>query len=113
MNQFTEQFSVRDLALKVQEASRRFGLEVKISHLPNPRVEKEEHYYNAKHTKLISLGLKPHFLSKSLLDSLLNIAVDYRDRVNRAVIEPQVNWRETGCERRTTPAVILKTAQAG
>jgi UDP-sulfoquinovose synthase len=113
MNQFTEQFSVRDLALKVQEASRRFGLEVKISHLPNPRVEKEEHYYNAKHTKLISLGLNPHFLSKSLLDSLLNIAVDYRDRVNREVIEPQVNWRETGCERRTTPAVILKTAKAG
>ena len=58
------------------------GLDVTIQHLPDPRVEKEEHYYNAKHSKLLDLGLQPHFLSESLLDSLVNIAVHYRDRID-------------------------------
>jgi len=61
--------------------------------LPPPRVEAEEHYYNAKHSKLIELGLKPHLLSESLLDSLLNVALKYRDRIDTTLMLPQVNWR--------------------
>jgi UDP-sulfoquinovose synthase len=94
-NQFTEQFSVLDLALRVQTAGRHLGLEVEIDHLPDPRVEAESHYYNAKHSRLIDLGLQPHFLSDSLLDSLMNIALQYRDRVDPALFLPQVNWRKT------------------
>jgi UDP-sulfoquinovose synthase len=93
-NQFTEQFSVLDLGLMVQEAGKQLGLTVKIEHLPDPRVEAEEHYYNAKHSKLIELGLKPHLLSDSLLDSLMNVALRYRDRVDTSVMLPRVNWRE-------------------
>jgi UDP-sulfoquinovose synthase len=94
-NQFTEQFSVLQLAQMVQESGKKFGLHVNIEHVPNPRVELEEHYYNAKHTKLIDLGLQPHYLSESLLDSLLNIAIKYRDRVDPSIIAPRVNWRST------------------
>jgi UDP-sulfoquinovose synthase len=94
-NQFTEQFSVLQLAQMVQEAGKKFGLDVNIEHIPNPRVELEEHYYNAKHTKLIDLGLEPHYLSESLLDSLLNIAIKYQDRVDPSIIAPRVNWRLT------------------
>jgi UDP-sulfoquinovose synthase len=93
-NQFTEQFSVLDLGLMVQEAGKQLGLTVKIEHLPDPRVEAEEHYYNARHSKLIELGLKPHLLSDSLLDSLMNVALRYRDRVDTSVMLPRVNWRE-------------------
>ena len=92
-NQFTEQFSVLDLAHMVQTAGREMGFGVEINHLPDPRVEAEAHYYNAKHSKLIELGLKPHLLSDSLLDSLMNIAVKYRDRIDAATMAPQVNWR--------------------
>ena len=112
MNQFTEQFSVQELANRVQEAGRSFGLNVEISHIPNPRVEKEAHYYNAKHTKLTNLGLRPHFLSKSLLDSLLNIAFDYRGRVNHDVIYPKVNWRNVRSERLAFPKMLSKPAKA-
>lgn len=94
-NQFTEQFSVLDLADLVQKASAHIGRPVTIEHLSNPRVEKEEHYYNAKHTKLVDLGLTPHKLSTSLLDSLLNIAIRYRDRVEENVIAPRVDFRQT------------------
>src|SRR5712691_7136218 len=46
-NQFTEQFSVRELAERVKAARRAHGLETSIDHLPNPRTEMEAHYYNA------------------------------------------------------------------
>jgi len=93
MNQFTEQFSVRELAESVSKAAVDLGLNPEIQYVPNPRVEKEEHYYNAQHTKLIDLGLRPHCLSESLLHSLLRKPLQYLDRVNPAVISPRVNWR--------------------
>ncbi len=92
-NQFTEQFSVYDLAMKVKTAGIAMGLDVEINHLPNPRVELEEHYFNAKNTKLLDLGLQPHYLSDSLLDSLLNFAVKYKHRVAEKHILPTVSWR--------------------
>ena len=99
-NQFTEQFSVLDIALKVQEAGKDLGMRVEIDHIPDPRVEAEQHYYNAKHSKLLDLGLQPHYLSDSLLDSLMNIALKYRDRVDPTIMLPQVNWREPRNDRR-------------
>jgi UDP-sulfoquinovose synthase len=99
-NQFTERFSVLELARLVKTAGVRLGLTVTIDHLPDPRVEAEEHYYNAKHSRLIDLGLRPHMLSASLLDSLLNIALKYSDRVDASLILPNVDWRKPANERR-------------
>ena len=93
-NQFTEQFSVLDLARMVHTAGEKLGLTMKIDHLSDPRVEAEEHYYNARHSKLIELGLEPHLLSDSLLDSLMNVAIKYRDRIDMSVMLPRVNWRQ-------------------
>ena len=99
-NQFTEQFSVLDLAHLVKTAGEQMGMPVAIENLPDPRVEAEEHYFNAKHSKLIDLGLAPHFLSESLLDSLIEIAVRYRDRIDPSLFLPRVNWRKAKNERR-------------
>jgi UDP-sulfoquinovose synthase len=99
-NQFTEQFSVLDLARMVQTAGEKMGLAVEIDHLQNPRVEAEQHYYNAKHSKLVDLGLEPHFLSDSLLDSLMNIAVKHRNRIDPSLMLPQVDWRRPANHRR-------------
>jgi UDP-sulfoquinovose synthase len=94
-NQFTEQFSVLQLAEMVQAAGSKLGMRVELEHVPTPRVESEQHYYNAKHSRLIDLGLQPHYLSDSLLDSLMNIAVRYRDRIDTLLFMPQVQWRNT------------------
>jgi UDP-sulfoquinovose synthase len=99
-NQFTEQFSVLDIAHLVAAAAKKLGVSTEVEHLPDPRVELEQHYYNAKHSKLIDLGLEPHLLSDSLLDSLMNVALKYRDRVDPELILPQVNWRSPRNERR-------------
>jgi len=100
-NQFTEQFNVLELAKMVQESGREIGLKVQIEHLPDPRVELESHYYNAKHSKLVELGLEPHSLSESLLDSLINIAIRYKDRIDPVQFVPTVNWRKARNEKRT------------
>jgi len=92
-NQFTEQFSVLELAERVQRVAAEMGLSAKIAHLPNPRVEKEEHYYNAVHTKLMDLGLKPHLLSDETIRDLILTAERYRDRVDFSVIAPSATWR--------------------
>jgi UDP-sulfoquinovose synthase len=92
-NQFTEQFNVYDLARMVHKVGTAEGLKIEVQHVDNPRVEKEDHYYNARHTALLDLGLVPHLLSDSLLDSLLHFAIKYKDRVDKTHIMPTVTWR--------------------
>ncbi|NEQ36745.1 MAG: NAD-dependent epimerase/dehydratase family protein [Okeania sp. SIO3I5] len=91
-NQFTEMFSVLGLAEMVKTAGKTMDLDVQIKNLDNPRVELEQHYFNAKNTNLLDLGLKPHYLSDSLLDSLLNFAIKYKERVDKDHILPKVSW---------------------
>ena len=92
-NQFTEQFSVYDLAMMVYKVGTGEGMKIEVNHVDNPRVEKEQHYYNAKHTALLDLGLVPHLLSDSLLDSLLHFAICYKNRVDKTHIMPTVTWK--------------------
>lgn len=91
-NQFTEMFSINDIAMQIKTAGNSLGLDVEINNIDNPRVEAEKHYFNAKNTNLLDLGLVPHKLSDSLLDSLLNFAVKYKDRVDQSQIMPKVSW---------------------
>jgi len=92
-NQFTEQFSVLDLAEHVQKAGAEVGIDVRVDHLDNPRVEMEEHYYHAAHTKLLDLGLRPHLLSETLIESMFEAIRRHRDRVIPDHILPTTRWR--------------------
>jgi UDP-sulfoquinovose synthase len=88
----------------VTSAGEKLGIEVHAKSVPNPRVEAEEHYYNAKHTKLVELGLEPHLLGDALLDSLLNVAVHYKDRVDMDQILPAVSWKKIS----SVPKTVIK-----
>ena len=92
-NQFTEQFSINELAEIVREAALHHGLQAEPVHVENPRVELEEHYYNAKHTKLLDLGLQPHLLSETLIESMFAQMERYRHRVIADRIDPRTRWR--------------------
>ncbi len=91
-NQFTESFEVKALAEWVARVA---DFEVEIDSIPNPRVEAEEHYYNAVTTRLPDLGLKPLFLSDETVANLIETAQKYKERVNFEAIRPTVNWRST------------------
>jgi UDP-sulfoquinovose synthase len=92
-NQFTEQFSVRQLAELVKSSAGELNLEVDIDEHDNPRVEMEEHYYNAVHDKLQALGLDPALLGDELVRSMLNAISDNRDRIVESAIEPNATWK--------------------
>jgi UDP-sulfoquinovose synthase len=91
-NQFTEQFSVMQLAGLVKEAGEHLGYSVEIQHYENPRVEKEEHYYNAVHTKLLHLGLEPTLLGEELVESIIHAIERHKGRVIETAIAPQTRW---------------------
>jgi UDP-sulfoquinovose synthase len=92
-NQFTEQFNVRQLAETVHRAAGQLGISAEIQHIDDPRVEAEEHYYNARNTALMSLGLQPHYLSDELVESMIGIIQRYQARVIRERIMPRIQWR--------------------
>ena len=92
-NQFTEQFSVGQLAELIKTAAAEVEIDVEIEHLPNPRVEAEEHYYNAVHDKLQALGLEPALLGDELVRSMLKAIEAQRDRIDPSVIEPHTTWK--------------------
>ena len=91
-NQFTEQFSVLELAERVQQAAEHLGWTVTIEHTANPRIEMEQHYYNARHTGLLGLGLQPRLLNEELIDTMLARIKDHEDRIDPATLIQNVRW---------------------
>jgi UDP-sulfoquinovose synthase len=91
-NQFTQTFSIFELAETVQAQAAKLGYSVTIEHLPNPRVEEEEHRYCARHQKLLELGLQPRLLSDVLLDSMLVAIRNHAHRIRRESILPRIQW---------------------
>src|SRR5438552_6140548 len=92
-NQFTEQFSVSDLAELVKRSGSGLGYGVEVRSFPNPRIEAERHYYNATNTKLIDLGLKPHHLGEELVRSMLRLIERHKGRVIERAILPTTRWK--------------------
>ncbi len=92
-NQFTEQWSVLQLARLVEKVARALDLDPKLVHLDNPRVEQEAHYYKAANTRLMDLGLKPHLLDEETVERLLLTAMENRDHIHPETFAPRVDWR--------------------
>ncbi len=91
-NQFTQQFSVRDLAVQVQRVGEALGLNVIVRAIEDPRIEAQEHYYNATHTKLVELGLKAHLLTDEVVGDILDTIQRYKDRIVLGPIAPKTKW---------------------
>lgn len=91
-NQLTETFSVNEVAQKVKVVGDQMGLNVAIKSIPNPRKEKEEHYYNPMHSGLRELGLKPHYMTDEVIAGMLDRILKAKDRIVVDRIHPRVSW---------------------
>jgi UDP-sulfoquinovose synthase len=91
-NQFTETYSLTELAEVVTVQSKKLGFAAQVSHVENPRVELEEHHYNPAHTKLVALGLEAHYLSDVLLVSMIHRIVKLKHRIKRDTVLPRIKW---------------------
>jgi len=91
-NQFTETFSVNELAERVQRVGRQMGFDVKIKSIENPRKEAENHYYNPAHTGLIKLGLEPNYLTDDVLRQMMEFVAIYKKNIKTDRIFRNVRW---------------------
>ncbi len=90
----TETFSVNELADNVKTTGVELGLDVQIKSIPNPRKELEEHYYNPKHTGLLDLGLKPHYLTTEVMIDMMKRIMVYKDAIVPERVLPRVVWNK-------------------
>lgn len=60
--------------------------------MENPRVEKEEHYYNPKYSGLKELGLIPHLLDDGGLDSIFDAVEAHKGSIQKNIIHFGVKW---------------------
>ena len=74
------------------------------------RVEAESHYYNAVNTRLFDLGLQPHYLNETLLESIMRVVMRYAERIRPELILPAVDWRRT--HNQGMPARDLRAREA-
>jgi UDP-sulfoquinovose synthase len=93
LNQFTETFSVNELAERVYSVGKEMGLPVKIQHVDNPRRELEEHYYNPAHSGLLELGLQPHLMTDDIVAAMLEQVQRHRESIVVDRILPRVRWK--------------------
>jgi UDP-sulfoquinovose synthase len=92
-NQFTEAFTVNELAKRVQKAGNGLGLNVEIKPVENPRIEAEEHYYNPAHTGLLELGLEPNYLTDEVLAEMMELVLKYKENIQSHQIYRKVKWK--------------------
>ena len=93
-NQFTETFSVLELASKVEKVGNKIGYKPEIKLLKNPRIEQENHYYNPKHKKLTDMGLKPTLLNDEFIASMINEIEKSKSHIKKNIIKPKVKWNQ-------------------
>jgi UDP-sulfoquinovose synthase len=92
LNQFTEQFNIMQIAEIVQRASASLGMSVSIERIKNPRIELEEHYYNAAKEGLLRLGLQPRALTEQVLYDMIEIVKRHKEHIDTELIMPRVAW---------------------
>jgi len=93
-NQFEETYNVTELAERVKGVGERLGLAVEIRPVENPRVEKEEHYYNPDHEHLLRLGYKPTRDMEGEIEIVLRDLIKSRDRIvaRKQALVPDIRW---------------------
>lgn len=94
MNQFTEQFTVNEIAERVKSIAIKKGVNCEIKNISNPRKEMEEHYYNAKHSKLVDLGLEPTLMTEEILGEMFDKVLEKKDLIKHDIALPRVNWNK-------------------
>jgi UDP-sulfoquinovose synthase len=93
-NQFEETYNVTELAGKVKAVGEDLGLSVGIKATENPRIEKEEHYYNPDHEHLPRMGYKPTRDMEQEIRVVLQDLMKYRDRIiaHKHALVPDIRW---------------------
>ena len=95
-NQFDAWYSVNDLAELTQRVGREFGLDPVIEHIPDPRTEAEQHYYNPILENLPKLGYQRSRQLEDVVREVFRDLIRFKRRLvaRKHVVMPVVQWRD-------------------
>ncbi len=97
VNQLDRTYNTYELAEKVKKIGEELGFESTFETVENPRVEKQEHYYEVVHEKLPSVGFKP----KHSVDGQIREIIKDLDRYRsvwirkKSLLMPNVYWNRS------------------
>jgi len=92
-NQLVEQHrTVNTLAKMVKRIAKKKGYNATIKNIKNPRLESEDHYYNAITSKLEGLGLKPCNFEEEI-ERMFDDLEPYKDKFDKKTLTPKVKWK--------------------
>ena len=93
-NQFTETFSVYELAKLTQSAAKKVGINLEINLIKNPRVELEKHYYNPTNKSFLKIGLKPIKLTTEYIQQNIKRILNSNVKIDKKIIDPKIKWEK-------------------
>jgi UDP-sulfoquinovose synthase len=93
-NQYTEMFSLKDLAEKVVLAAKDLNIKTSIKNIKNPRIEKDKHYFNPTNRSFKKIGLKPEKLTKKFIQNSIIFVKNNLNRINEDIIFPNIKWKD-------------------
>lgn len=93
-NQFADIYSITDLANIVRAVGRELGLDVEVKHFDNPRIEREQHYYNPIRNNLDTIGYEPTMDIEGEVRLMLQDLMTYKDHLIKyqSIILPDIQW---------------------
>tara|TARA_B100001093_G_scaffold513704_1_gene586165 strand:+ start:3645 stop:4799 length:1155 start_codon:yes stop_codon:yes gene_type:complete len=93
-NQFTEGFSIDQLADIVVKAAKKNNINISKEKISNPRTETENHYYNPKNESLLKLGLKPILFTEDLASSMIKKIQNFSGDISEKFFKPKIKWNK-------------------
>lgn len=97
INQLDEIYDTIHLAERVQAIAKEFGIEPSFEWVENPRVEKEDHYYEVEHKILPSLGFKRKKTLDDTVREMFETVIANKNRIGtrKNLIYPTVSWKSS------------------
>ena len=94
VNQLDDVHRLDALVERVAAAARLHGLAAQIEHVPNPRLEEEDHRYDVASDILPSLGYRSRHAMDADLGAILSKLMTTGDRLHalEGVLHPDVSW---------------------
>lgn len=106
-NQLAQTYSVNELAQIVKDvAYESYGIDIPIRSVDNPRVEKEEHFYQVEAQKLRKLGFRETRSIRAEVNIMLKDMIRFKDRILlcKGVMMPVSYWNKERLEAVSPPS---------
>ncbi|MFI5412915.1 MAG: NAD-dependent dehydratase, partial [Candidatus Micrarchaeales archaeon] len=97
VNQIDDVYNTVELAKLVQKIAGEFGMSPEFETVEDPRVEKEQHFFEVEHKILPGLGFKRRKSMEEIIREMFEAVIKHKERAKllEYLIYPTVYWKES------------------